>query len=234
MTFQCGKRLPMLLFCQWEAHSLGSEDVWAPIFCWWCCTWCSCSSGPGGTNLNNQKEKYYGLIWNVWWTLIWSSTCKNGLFTPSCAPRPYSNVYLEDRVEVVKVSVSYNHQTILTFCPKCWPGKDPGWSTQRLVRWTRTKCTGSKPGIYILTSLSTVCDHMKWWRKELRGCWSAFGAKKIWLERRKTNNKEHRVDGADLVSPLPLVAHSCLGSTQWGRRTKMMMMIFNDDVDGTK
>ena len=49
MTFQWGKRLPMLLFCQWEAHSLGSEDVSAPIFCWWCCTWCSCSSGPGRT-----------------------------------------------------------------------------------------------------------------------------------------------------------------------------------------
>ena len=54
---------------------------------------------------NNQKEIYFGLIWNIWRTLIWSSTCKNGLFTPSCAPRPYSKVYLEDNVEVVKVSI---------------------------------------------------------------------------------------------------------------------------------
>ena len=177
----------MLLFCQWEAHSLGSEDVWAPIFCWWCCTWCSCSSGPGRTNLIGGNilvsfETFGGL----WFDLPPARTASSPHpvlrgRTPRCTLKTMLKFW-----RFPFWPISYNHQTILTFCPKCWPGKDPGWSTQRLVRWTHTKCTDSEPGIYINIIVNNQwCDHISWWRarssSEVDWVHLVWCRKKIWL-----------------------------------------------------
>ena len=70
-----------------------------------------------------------------------------------------------------------------------------------------------------------MCDDVR--SSGVAGVHLVRSGKKIWLERRKTNNidlnKDHRVDGADLVSPLSLVAHTGLG--------KYLSDVGDDDCD---
>ena len=180
---------------------------------------------------NNQKEIYFGLIWNIWW--LWfdlpPARTASSLHpvlrgrTPRCTLKTMLKLW-----RFPFWPISYNHQTILTFCPKCWPGKDPGWSTQRLVRWTHTKCTGSEPGIYIIInnvwcamemqySLNTMqCSASFYAFLDLRRWWWYCGPIYDWRRWGGCQLVITVIDTGDVIAIVEYVPHrSCAIFVEW-------------------